>query len=447
MLDNVFLTPQKQRELKVFRATNIAGDLNLAALAEQDGMSYVEFYRTFRSLPSELTADALPDQRYSMSASAYRQLLIKRSVPYRIIFATFQTDTTELGQLLETLAISQSTLQRRLKNLKAFLAQRDIRLDLAHVELRGDERQIRLFYWYLFSDVAADITTMVPEITRWLTVASKYFNIPSSAQTPRQAMQLGYIQITLGRILTGHMVDKLGYVQLLEVTESIALESLATEMQFSQTELIRELTWLNEILRHSPYFWPPAKVANWHTIEGLSERLIADLNLTSSTHYFTGLINYLNACISYVITTNLPVVIWSLMTPPTSRQTAEIKQSIRLGLPLLPEHQVQLLTNNLSLILAPYVEVQELTICLWLSVDPSIHNRVINCLKAFSPFALKIIDGLTYPADLIITSQAALPADALVNTPNYQWENGKSITKNLRDLLELFYGIVQAKGG
>lgn len=446
MLDNVFLTPQKQRELKVFRATNIAGDLNLAALAEQDGMSYVEFYRTFRSLPTDLTTDAPPDQRYSMSASAYRQLLIKQSVPYQIIYATYQADVTSLDQILSDLSISQSTLQRRLKNLKTFLAQRDIRLDLSHVRLRGDERQIRLFYWYLFSDVAEDVSELMPEIKQWLPSASKYFNLPATAQSPRQAMQLAYIQVTLGRILNGFMIDKIGYVQLIEITQTTVLNNLATEMNFSESELVRELTWLNEILRHSPYFWPPAKVANWHTIEGLSERLIADLNLTSSTHYYTGLGSYLNACVSYVITCDLPVVIWSLMTPPASKQTAEIKQAIRLSLPLLPERQVQLLTTNLSLILAPFIEVQELTVCLWLAVDPSIHNRVINCLKSFSPFALKFIDGLTYPADLVITSQA-LPDDVLTETPNYQWENGKSITKNLRDLLELFYGIVQVKGG
>lgn len=298
----------------------------------------------------------------------------------------------------------------------------------------------------LFSDVAEDVTELIPEITRWLPVASRYFNLPTTAQTPRQSMQLAYIQVTLGRILTGSMIKKIGYVQLIEVTEPTTLQELAVEMKFSEAELIRELTWLNEILNHSPYFWPPAKVANWHTIEGLSERLIADLNLTASTHYFTGLGNYLNACISYVITSDLPVVIWSLLTPPASKQTSEIKQAIRLSLPLLPERQVQLLTSNLSLVLAPFVEVQELTVCLWLAVDPSIHNRVINCLKSFSPFALKIIDGLTYPADLVVTSQP-LPEDVLSSTPNYQWENGKSITKNLRDLLELFYGIVQVKGG
>ncbi|MFD0898019.1 helix-turn-helix domain-containing protein [Loigolactobacillus binensis] len=446
MLDNVFLTPQKQRELKVFRATNIAGDLNLAALAEQDGMSYVEFYRTFRSLPDELTADALPDQRYSMSASGYRQLLIKQSVAYQIIYATYQVEITSLAQVLTKLKISQSTLQRRLKNLKAFLSQRAIRLDLSHMRLRGDERQIRVFYWYLFSDVAEDMVDLAPKIAEWMPAATHYFNLPTTAQTPRQAMQLGYIQVTLGRILSGITVSKLGYVQLMEISDSAELNKLAVAMQLSTLELRRELTWLNEILYHSPYFWPPAQIANWHTIEGLSERLIADLNLTSSTHYFNGLVNYLNACISYVITTDLPVVIWSLMNPPTSQQTVEIKQAIRLSLPLLPERQVQLLTANLALILAPFVEVQELTICLWLSVDPSIHNRLINCLKAFSPYTLKIIDGITYPADLIITSQPLLVTD-LHDTPNYQWENGKSITKNLRDLLELFYGIVQVNGG
>ncbi|MFD1318710.1 helix-turn-helix domain-containing protein [Loigolactobacillus zhaoyuanensis] len=446
MLDNVFLTPQKQRELKVFRATNISGDLNLAALAEQDGMSYVEFYRTFRSLPNELTADAPPDQRYSLSASAYRQQLIKQSVPYRIIYATYKENITELDQVLIELSISQSTLQRRLKNLKTFLAQRDIRLDLSRVRLHGDERQIRLFYWYLFSDVAEDVGNLVPQICQWLPTVSKYFNLPTNAQTPRQAMQLNYIQVTLGRILSGFMVEKLGYIQVLEVTETTALKKFAQEMEVPEVGLARELTWLNEVLRHSPYFWSPAEITDLPSIEGLSERLIAVLQLTSSTHYFAGLVNYLNSCINYVTTSDLPVVIWSLMTPPASKQTSQIKQAIRLSLPLLPERQVQLLTTNLALILAPFIEVQELTICLWLAVDPSIHNRIINSLKAFSPFALKIIDGLTYPADLIITSQA-LPNDVMTEVPNYQWENGKTITKNLRDLLELFYGIVEVKGG
>jgi len=241
------------------------GEFNLTDFATEADVSYSRAYHVLLNLRTDLlvldsqTVLTKDHMQTTVNLDDYRHWLYVQSVPYQVVMATLEESYSQTAEFCQEHEISLSTFNRRLRPMKAQLAQYNLQLTVSPLRIKGDESLIQLIYFTFFTTTltpASELPTLPKDLAKLKTTiadtytAAKFYQDSASLQQRRSLL----IGIALVRLLHGHRFPTLR-LPLGHLTDLRELAGVfQTELGDTPQEALAELATLDYLLTSSPYF-------------------------------------------------------------------------------------------------------------------------------------------------------------------------------------------------
>lgn len=223
MFLTLVLTTNEQRKLDIFRfiQTLPVKRCNVKYLSDNLEIPYSSMSALLPEIEADLkrildtTFALFDDQGYLYwdkripNDDAYFAFLIEHSIPYQALIFLLQYPEKNLENFCNSLYISRASAMRRLQPLAEYAKQFDLVFNRSKLELKGDERLIRIFLfnliWTSSCGKKLPFHNLSPDLLEQ-TIATLKEDLPTTANYVGKQETALFAEITIQRIQAGHDV-------------------------------------------------------------------------------------------------------------------------------------------------------------------------------------------------------------------------------------------------
>ncbi|MFC6170882.1 helix-turn-helix domain-containing protein [Loigolactobacillus jiayinensis] len=424
MIADLFLRRIEQQYIQLYEVLYRTPMHNLSLAAQTLQWPYQQTYYVYNHLEQVITIE---EQALATPTQVTCQL-IEQSIGFRTLANSLLVHSN-LTDLLKALDCSVTTLKRRLSYLKTYLKQAKLKYSVNSNRLVGDERQIRLFYWYIYNFVNQQVplpgkTENLVELIDQQLFSGKHDQMHTLKLT-------NLLAISFRRLSEQHWLKT-------DYTDPTIPESLVTtcavQLHVPTTVILQELSWIKYILAASPYVVVNEAMLNMADVQ-LAAKLGTLLQNKANRHHEF----YLASLIAYSRHEELPIMSDNDHVPLESGYLAQIQglveQAQTADYAMTKPEIVTLIMQNIVPSLTVMVPKIKLSLYLTDQLPREQVDWIMTALNNILSETVALSADLQ-SADLLILTEP--PVEPIAATQQvYYWSLGQSQNLNVMNLLTL----------
>lgn len=200
------------------------------------------------------------DERFP-NDDAYFAFLIEHSIPYQALIFLLQYPDKNLDNFCRSLYISKASVMRRLQPLAEYAKQFDLVFNRSKLDLKGDERLIRIFLfnliWTSSCGKKLPFHNLSPDLLEQALTSLEH-GLPAAASYVGKQETVLFAEITIQRIQAGHyVVDDEYYAAAFPKQLALRLDLLDKFLPAADPHYSAELRFIQFMTFFSPSYQYP----------------------------------------------------------------------------------------------------------------------------------------------------------------------------------------------
>ncbi|MFD0898240.1 helix-turn-helix domain-containing protein [Loigolactobacillus binensis] len=417
MLLNLFLGHAEEQRVQLYDRLFRDSTHNLTVIAQRLGWTYQQAYYVYKQLPPEFQVG----KSLSPVPTELTERLVKSSLAYQALYNAYATHLP-VSDLIQTLNCSVPILRRRMVKLKHYLQRLDLKYQFNEVRLEGDERQIRLFYWYLFAAVSEKLTLDRVQLGDRILKTLLGRDLHSCELPVVNLLVIFFQRIDEGKLIkpTPPQIDDCNIPLSL-------VSACASELNVDRIQMRAELTWLHYILTVSPYVQvneTTLRLADVHLAENIYRAFIHGGNPRHEL--------YLAAIIAYSRHEQLPLISDDDEVQEAQLDKEKVHRVVAANLDAYEVSNVALITENIINSLALDADHTLLQVYITPKLPVAIKDHIIIFLNSTLNHQINVVERQEDATFLILLNRCSSTDQQI-----YYWSLGLSRKQNLLQLLVL----------